>query len=182
MPMPDLPEWCQNFAKPAGRVSFLVDCQTAANLMNGLASLKHNQYDPLLRRSTRWLRNFWKSGWMPRRDIDNYINWIPRECNGSADFLCNLALQNRQDYEWGENNDENPCNLLVMSDGGFKSGRGAVAWIVYEVRPGSLCMLHCICRCIPVATSAFQCEMIALSEAIANVSIIICHRQKFYAC
>ena len=116
---------------------------------------------------------------MPRRDIDNYIAWIPRECNGSADFLCNLALQNCQAYEWEENFDETSRNLLVMSDGGLKSGQGAVAWIVYEVRPESLRLLHYTCKYISVATSAFQCEMIALSEAITKVSNLICHRQKF---
>ena len=179
LPMPDLPEWTRNFAKPSQRVLFLVDCQSAANLMNGVASLDNHQYDPLLRRSTRGLRDIWKRGWMLRRDIDNYIAWIPRECNGSADFLCNLALQNCQAYEWEENFDETSRNLLVMSDGGLKSGQGAVAWIVYEVRPESLRLLHYTCKYISVATSAFQCEMIALSEAITKVSNLICNRQKF---
>ena len=179
MPMPDLPEWCYDFATSSCRISFFVDCQTAANLINGFANLKGDQYDPLLRRSTRRLRDFWKQGWMPRKDHDNYVVWIPRECNGPADFLCNLALQERQDHDWVDALADTPPNLLVMSDGGFKNGQGAVAWIVYAVSSGTLCKLHHTCRYIPVATSAFQCEMIALEEAIAKVSSLINYRRKY---
>ena len=99
-PLPDLPEWAGVFASSGQRILFLVDCQTAAHLINGAARLMNDSYTPLMRRSCHRLKSLWTCGWMPRRDESNYVAWVPRSSNATADFLANIALQNKEDFVW----------------------------------------------------------------------------------
>ena len=141
-PMPELPAWCRQFSSASRRVLFLVDCQSAANLANGLAELADDFYDPPFRRSSRYLQDFWRKGWLPCKDHDNYVCWVPRRHNKTADYLANIALHDQQDFEWTEDCDVSSTNLIVMSDGGFRKGDGSAAWAIFAMRPCHLEIVH----------------------------------------
>jgi len=173
LPMPDLPEWCYQFATGSCRVLFLVDCQTAANLANGIADLTDEDYDPLLRRICRQLRDLWQNGYLPRRDFDDYISWIPRTHNATADFLANVALQDKDQYECSHDINASLSNLIIMSDGGFRGGWGSAAWAIFAVQADHVQLAHFAYRSWSGAKSAFQTEMVALSEAVTQCHNII---------
>ena len=72
-----------------------------------------------------------------------------------------------------------PCNLVVMSDGGLRKRCGSAAWVIFASRGEHLDPLHLTYKFFPDARSAFQCEMIAMSEAVAKASDIIFSRCKY---
>ena len=72
-------------------------------------------------------------------------------------------------------------NLVVMSDGGFQRQRqhGSGAWVIFSVESSGLKLIHFKYTYIAKARSAFQCEVIAMVEAIAKAKDFIFRRSKF---
>ena len=74
-------------------------------------------------------------GWRPRRDIDDFVFWVPRKHNQTADWLANIALQTREDFTWIDHDfqfgGDKVQSFLIMSDGGFKPrvNVGAAAFV-----------------------------------------------------
>ena len=58
--------------------------------------------------------------------------------------------------------------LIVMSDGGLRQGHGSAAWVIFLCRAHEIEVVHIEYKHWRNAKSAFQCEMIAMSEAIAT--------------
>ena len=168
--MPCVPTWSVTFADGSPRIQAITDCQTAANLINGIAELTDNHFDPLLRRCAKCLLQFWKRGWKPRHDHDDYVAWLPRDCNKTADFLANIALQDQESFEWTQESISGASNLLLMIDGGFVHGKGSAAWCIFDVKDhGLLDLLHFGYLFLTSARSPFECEMIALCTGLYKV-------------
>ena len=104
---------------------------------------------------------------MPRRDESNYVAWVPRSSNATADFLANIALQNKEDFVWTSDQiGISGKNLIVMSDGEFRNRTGALAWVILDASTHDV--LHMQYRYLCEAQSSFQCELMAMDEAIAT--------------
>ena len=90
---------------------------------------------------------------MPRQDEANYVAWVPRESNKTADFLANIALCDKEDFVWTNRLADAHTNLIVMSDGGFRKRTGALAWLIFEA--STLEVVHIEYNFLSVAQSSF---------------------------
>ena len=68
---------------------------------------------------------------------------------------------------------------MVMSDGGFKSGHGSAAWVIFSINSGMLEVVQAGYKYISNAHSSFACEVTAIDEAITEASEFIDKRRKF---
>ena len=137
-------------------------------MVNGAAELDNKMYTPVLTRVCNHLQQLWQKGWLPWRDHDPDVSWIHRAHNATADYLANIALQDRRSDEWTTDGGI-PCNnLVIMSDDGFKDFHGSAACVIFAASKTSLQLVHFSHLYLNEASSAFQCEMIALSEALSK--------------
>ena len=102
------------------------------------------------------------------------MSWIPRECNKTADFLANVALQSQESYEWTQDVIDDAKQVIVMSDGGFVDGVGSAGWCIMVVTSsGKLDVIHCAYLYFQAARSPFECEMIGLCNALSKYCPIL---------
>ena len=120
-----------------------------------------------------------QNGWKPRWDHHSYVTWVPRKHNAAADYVANVALDKKQSYDSNpETNEAFSGHVLVMSDGGFRGAEGSAAWTIYDVWEGSLEITQFSYMHLSTSNSSFECEMIAISEAISKVCKMISGRRK----
>ena len=106
------------------------------------------------------------------RDPSDYVCWVPRRFNASADHVANIGLDERSNFEWTEEagNLKRYNRLIVSSDGGFRRGYGsASAWVIWKLDMQ-------LKTAVPIALShmfwynglsSFEAEVIALDSAIS---------------
>ena len=116
-----------------------------------------------------------EDGFHNETEVTTSVRWVPRKCNRAADFLANLALQDKDPLKWRiiSYDPKNSSNLIVMSDGGFRRVHGTAAYIVCNVNGTALDPIYLSYTYWPYARSACECELIAMTEALAKVHELI---------
>ena len=102
LPCPPLPHCPQDLEWDSyrNRLFIQVDCRGVAEVCNGRAVLHTPYLDPLFHRITNHLLTLCSGTWLPKRDIDDMVIWLPREFNTVADHLVNGSMDMDCAWEW----------------------------------------------------------------------------------
>ena len=118
-------------------------------------------------------------GWHPCAFHCDFVQWRPRAHNSIADLLCNEAMDsgcniNDLDAE-GIWRTANNGNFRINSDGGRRNSSAALGWVVRGFTPGQQGkVLARIAMILPVSSSSFCAEVLALDNALEIIRIIFC--------
>ena len=152
---------------------FVVDCQPLAEILNGRWLLADISCHPLFVRLARMLAELLQDGWQPRRPWDDPVEWRGRDWNGSADFMCNLAMDTQQSWHYLDMDKfvdcrRKGCNLQMHTDGGLRSHGCAAtertlhAWIVTSTGNWRRILLGMGCTYLQGCPLSFHAEAMAL--------------------
>ena len=161
------------------RIQFIVDSQIVAMLMSGSAVLSDACYRPVFVRMGRNLAALVNMGWHPCAFHRDFVQWRPRAHNSIADLLCNEAMDsgcniNDLDAE-GIWRTANNGNFRINSDGGRRNSSAALGWVVRGFTPGQQGkVLARIAMILPVSSSSFCAEVLALDNALEIIRTIFC--------
>ena len=159
-----------------------MECLCVCQILNCEAVLQAPHFEIIVRRICRGLARLWASRWKPRRDIDPFILWAPREFNPTADYLVNLYMDgghnNALDQEALRHHAHAHGSITVCVDGGLGKARddrgnrlAAIGMELYsvDVDVSGVVVYNFLGRAAEKVTgtaSAFQTETAALDWAV----------------
>ena len=160
-PAPCWPEWVWTW-----------DNQTTADLVNGV------YMHPVFVRIVRHFQTFFSIGLWPRLDRLPYVSWVPRAYSNVADYLANVAFDERRSRSCTKGAIVSHGSPLVLAcDGGFRSKHAgsSLDWALWQV---DLCQrsYHNVAFGSSFwtgGTSAFQSEVLGLETALDNLHTLM---------
>ena len=145
------------------------------------------ELEMVFRQMVKHLHHLSSSGWRPRRDIDNFVIWSPRQYNVVADHLVNAALDMQSDF-WQHDDtsmrESLRCNeaFRVCVDGGVRRNgdrtgqrRSALGGAFLFVK-ADFQMVRAVtaAQLVDDVTSAFQAEVLALDSMLSFFVKTVC--------
>jgi hypothetical protein len=169
-----------------GRLWIQVDCRAVAEILNGNAVLQADHTEAVFRRITKKFEELMEAQWFPRRDIDPYIVWAPREYNTVADHFANVAMDSMtMTLHWDETRMEKHLStngsFKLCVDGGLRmcpsdssrnvAGFGCALYAAIQSQLEGWTYTPVFMAAMPVTEirSAFQCEVMALEWSLNEV-------------
>ena len=169
-----------------GRILFVVDCQTLADITCGKTVISSTMYEPISQRIYNNICDILASGIQFQNQLSP-IERRPRNFNQLADELANYSMDHCTNVEWS-------CDTLgswrhkdiVFSDGGLRcrGGCASAAWIVLEKPSGFVGTCGSFGTALVLAkgaifmpngcSSSFMAEAIALEEATKLAKARMC--------
>ena len=136
--------------------------------------------NPMFERMTSRLFDICIGDWSPMTQTSDPAIWHKREWNQIADFLVNLTMGSRQDWQHDfkptvQNFKLNEASVIFHSDGGTRGSKcSAAAWIMEAIvtREDKQYTFPVAARGIylPDPVSSFLAEALALDDAISYFS------------
>ena len=150
------------------RLQIQVDNQTLADLVNGCAVLKEEEYRPAFIRILRNLAKLVELGWSPRQSHAAMVVWHPRQYNNVADHFANHALE--QQKAWKDVVKlQGHGRLKLCSDGGYTGTCGAAAYALFSMSDEKAELLATGGCYLQTCKSAFEAEVIGLDIALRDL-------------
>ena len=175
------PSWLR-WTADRGCIRISVDNQLLADLCAGNTKLQSEHWRPVFRRILRDLQYILtKSCWTMNDPIGN-VKWVRRHYNQLADYVAGKTL--RMGRSWSHTFaprvfDKPDCNLALFTDGGFRRGCGASAWVLcasYPKTPDPFVIFQAGGHYWDEACqmNSFTSELHALEEGVAALRIAAC--------
>ena len=151
------------------------DNKTLCDLINLEVHVSNPSYDAIVQRMRERSYVLFRDTFRHKAGYLNTHDWRVRECNKAADLVCNACLgleQDVSDIDTGSIADalHAGAQMQLYSDGGFKAGRGASAFVVVLSRYSGSQWVAELAGYKGVfmtdAGSAFQAEVVAADMAI----------------
>ena len=174
--IPALPANCKenSWDSYGRRIWIQTDNQGLALIMAGHAKLEIEEYRPLFVRTSRLVMQMIESGWSPRTDIADMVEWDGRELNTVADHAANMALDIGE--EWVRRDTEaireakcSQANFRLCFDGarrGNAEASGGLAVFAYYPSGRRVLLLRAGKPFGPLG-SAFLAEALALEWCLS---------------
>ena len=162
------------------RLWIQVDCKGIAEVSNGEAALTAHRLEPIFRRLVNKCYCFYSNGWLPRRNIDNFIIWARREYNTVADHYANAAMDNNCGWEWRDcSRVSETASFKICVDGGLRgssldtirpASMGCAIYVAAQSEQSTDAQYYPVCfaaQPLHDTRSAFQAEAMAIEWCLS---------------